>query len=107
MAGVRYFQCEAKRGVFSRLTRLTRSPLAGGDSTVSAISPAGSTSSLIKKPPLSDLRPGDRVIVMSSQGSKPGTLRFFGNTEFAPGDWCGVELDDPLGKNDGSVSGVR
>lgn len=27
MAGIRYFQCEARRGVFSRLTRLTRTPL--------------------------------------------------------------------------------
>lgn len=27
VAGYRYFQCEAKRGIFSRLTRLTRSPL--------------------------------------------------------------------------------
>lgn len=40
MAGIRYFQCEARRGVFSRLTRLTRTPLqqpdldgtGGGDS---------------------------------------------------------------------------
>jgi Dynactin complex subunit involved in mitotic spindle partitioning in anaphase B len=27
VAGIRYFQCEARRGVFSRLTRLTRTPL--------------------------------------------------------------------------------
>ena len=27
VAGVRYFQCQAKKGVFSRLTRLTREPL--------------------------------------------------------------------------------
>lgn len=40
MSGIRYFQCEARRGVFSRLTRLTRTPLqqpdldgaGGGDS---------------------------------------------------------------------------
>jgi CAP-Gly domain-containing linker protein 1 len=43
----------------------------------------------------------------SQQGSKAGTLRYIGATEFAPGDWCGVELDDPLGKNDGSVEGKR
>lgn len=50
---------------------------------------------------------GDRVIVMSSQGSKAGILRYLGATDFAPGEWCGVELDDPLGKNDGSVAGTR
>lgn len=31
VAGVRYFQCEAKKGVFSRLTRLSRVPLSDHD----------------------------------------------------------------------------
>lgn len=31
VAGVRYFQCEAKKGVFSRLTRLSRTPLTDQD----------------------------------------------------------------------------
>lgn len=44
---------------------------------------------------------------MSSTGSKAGMLRYIGKTEFAAGDWCGVECDDPVGKNDGSVQGVR
>lgn len=34
-------------------------------------------------------------------------MKYYGNTEFGPGLWCGVELDDPLGKNDGSVAGIR
>jgi CAP-Gly domain-containing linker protein 1 len=50
---------------------------------------------------------GDRVIVKSQQGSKLGHLRFMGTTEFATGEWAGVELDDPLGKNDGAVGGKR
>lgn len=33
VSGKRYFQCEPKRGIFSRLTRLTREPLSGGDDT--------------------------------------------------------------------------
>ncbi|XP_069939378.1 kinesin-like protein KIF13A isoform X4 [Cherax quadricarinatus] len=36
-----------------------------------------------------------------------GVIVYIGHTEFAPGTWIGVELDVPMGKNDGSVNGVR
>lgn len=36
---------------------------------------------------------------------KMGILRYCGSTEFAKGQWAGVELQEPVGKNDGSVGG--
>lgn len=55
----------------------------------------------------SDLKIGDRVIISSGQGSKLGVLRYRGTTQFAQGEWCGIELDDPLGKNNGTVGDIK
>ncbi|CCE81702.1 Piso0_002367 [Millerozyma farinosa CBS 7064] len=46
---------------------------------------------------------GDRVLVRGQQGE----VRFVGITNFAPGTWIGIELDNAIGKNDGSLNGVR
>ncbi|XP_022667007.1 CAP-Gly domain-containing linker protein 1-like isoform X2 [Varroa destructor] len=140
VSGVRYFQCEPRRGVFARPQRLSRYP-----TTVTALSGGPSESTLIQESPGKSvttrtvvrpcspatagrttpnspravitntesvavdhgLRIGDRVIVNASSGFKAGTLRYIGTTEFAQGHWCGVELDEPTGKNDGSVNGKR
>ncbi|MGH0153356.1 UNVERIFIED_CONTAM: hypothetical protein FKN15_040953 [Acipenser sinensis] len=40
-------------------------------------------------------------------GNEIGTLRFCGTTEFASGQWAGIELDEPEGKNNGGVGGVQ
>ncbi|XP_044029180.1 CAP-Gly domain-containing linker protein 1 isoform X2 [Siniperca chuatsi] len=144
VAGVRYFQCEDGRGIFTRPSKLTKTALpekeanggqaspAPGASATSETAPVGTTSTAqgtgIKasaalnrmltssesvsnlsdtesmKKNRRELRLGDRVLV---GGTKAGVVRFLGETDFAKGDWCGVELDEPLGKNDGAVAGTR
>lgn len=48
---------------------------------------------------------GDQVCVGAT--GQRGVIRFLGNTQFAVGDWLGLELEEALGKNDGSVKGQR
>ncbi|QRV88716.1 CAP-Gly domain protein [Ceratobasidium sp. AG-Ba] len=68
-------------------------------------------SQVYKAPP--EVQPGARCKVESEPGDKDakrGTVRFVGPTQFGKagtGDWVGVEYDEPLGKNDGSVQGER
>jgi hypothetical protein len=38
---------------------------------------------------------GNRVWV---GGTKPGYIAFIGETQFAPGEWAGVVLDEPTGR---------
>jgi len=52
------------------------------------------------------LKEGDRVVV--DPGSRKAEVRFVGKIpEIAKGYWVGVQYDDPVGKNDGSIKGRR
>ncbi len=59
------------------------------------------------QPTLRDV--GKRVFYYSSadKKSKYGALRFIGETEFSTGTWCGVELNNASGKNNGTYKGIR
>jgi hypothetical protein len=127
IGGVRYFECPPKFGVFVRPQRLTKQPIEERKSS-------NKSSPVRETPPLTPtviekhqkllnnnnsntngnfsrlenkFQVGDRVLVNATSGTKLGTLMFLGDTDFATGFWAGIELDEPVGKNDGSVAGKR
>lgn len=55
-----------------------------------------------------DIAVGNRceVLVQGSGGARRGTVRYVGRPQFSAGWWIGVQYDEPVGKNDGSVKGV-
>jgi hypothetical protein len=46
---------------------------------------------------------GDTVAVRGMTG----IVRFRGLTKFEPGEWVGIQLADPIGRNNGSVGGIQ
>ncbi|GFT14254.1 CAP-Gly domain-containing linker protein 2 [Nephila pilipes] len=125
VAGVKYFSCPPLKGIFARPQKLSK--------TSGGITEVGDTSSPVPSTPrnpgfatpnnrgltasnlslsstkgvCSRLRLGERVVVSSTTGDKSGILKFLGTTDFAKGEWAGICLDEPVGKNDGSVVGKR
>lgn len=95
--GERYFECQPGHGIFTKIDKLTKINRIPGDS-------GDSTSYSTDNKKELNLKIGDRVVV---SGSKHGVVRYVGDTGFAKGKWAGVELDEPLGKNDGAVAGTR
>ena len=100
---VQYFDCPPNHGLFTRpqklrLVKRKEAEPAHQDHAPNQ-SPVMDLKMLREK-----LKLGDRVLVA---GAKEGFLRYLGPTEFSKGVWAGVELEEPLGKNDGAVSGKR
>lgn len=119
VAGVKYFTCDPLKGIFARPGKLSRTAGASSaDTSMVGISPKPKVSGLSSRSSVcsnvstpctkyAKLKVGDRVTVSSLSGLKSGTLKFVGETDFAKGEWGGIELDEPTGKNDGSVAGKR
>jgi len=81
-------------------------------SSISATSSSnGIITSLAPKPhqlklatnPSADISVGRRII-LPTKNNAPGCIQFLGETDFAKGIWVGVELDNPVGKNNGVVA---
>ncbi|XP_056297963.1 CAP-Gly domain-containing linker protein 3 [Pseudoliparis swirei] len=135
VGGVRYFVCPPKLGIFAPVSKISKAvDQALSSVTSTPRTPRMDLASRLtgkakkekgkkekergkaqkkKKSPVVvhpldpdglNVEVGDQVLVA---GQKHGIVRFYGKTDFAPGDWFGVELDQATGKHDGSVFGVR
>ncbi|XP_033979622.1 CAP-Gly domain-containing linker protein 3 [Trematomus bernacchii] len=132
VGGVRYFICPPKLGIFAPVSKISKAvdPAPSSVTSTPRTPRMDLTSRLTgkikkekgkkdkerqkaqkKKASLASLDPdalnvevGDQVLVA---GQKHGIVRYYGKTDFAPGYWFGVELDQATGKHDGSVFGVR
>lgn len=129
VGGVRYFICPPKLGIFAPVSKISKAQ----DPTPSSVTstprtprmdfsrvtgknkkekkekekekaPKKKSASVANVDPELQVDVGDHVLVA---GQKQGIVRFYGKTDFAPGYWFGVELEQPTGKHDGSVFGVR
>ncbi|XP_059839524.1 CAP-Gly domain-containing linker protein 3-like [Hypanus sabinus] len=124
VGGISYFICPSKHGYFAPVSKISKIL----DQTPSSVTSTPKTPRMdfarmtgkakkdkkaLRRKSLSvgSLDPEDTKIKIGDQvlvaGQKPGIIRYYGKTDFAPGYWYGIELDKATGKHDGSVFGVR
>ncbi len=121
VAGIRYFQCQPNYGVFVKVDKLTKladvsDPNYKPHSSTTPDVDRTSKSKVLSTPKMTPVRAAENTEIpdnlkvgnkVSIGEAKVGYLRYLGETGFAKGIWCGVELLEPLGKNDGAVAGTR
>ena len=117
VAGIRYFQCQPNHGVFVKLDKLKKTsdvkekeskPAVASTAVADRLKSLDRANTPVRTPDSNEipknLTVGDKV---SMGDSRTGILRYLGETGFAKGVWCGIELQEPVGKNDGAVAGTR
>ncbi|CAJ0644375.1 10958_t:CDS:2 [Entrophospora sp. SA101] len=113
---MKYDETEQRRGRDKNLHhRRKKSPSSQASRTTSITSVSnGKITSMQPKPHQTklatisnpDISVGRRIILPTKNNS-PGTIQFLGETEFAKGIWVGIELDNPVGKNNGTVANIK
>lgn len=118
VSGIRYFTCPPLRGVFVKEEKLEKIPNNFNTPLNKPPLPTSKTPASINRNESAlsidsgvdedqELTVGDQVYITSANATRIGFLRYMGLTEFAKGTWCGVELLEATGKNDGAVAGTR
>eukprot|EP00930_Biecheleria_cincta_P065222 TRINITY_DN50938_c0_g1_i1.p1 TRINITY_DN50938_c0_g1~~TRINITY_DN50938_c0_g1_i1.p1 ORF type:complete len:322 (+),score=61.81 TRINITY_DN50938_c0_g1_i1:22-966(+) len=106
--GVQYFKCKANHGVFIRPTAVVRQPSPGpypATQNNAVGTDKVAIGGRISREPVSAtpraFARGQRLAVFGENG----TVQFAGSTKFAEGHWIGIEFDNPVGQNSGSIDG--
>jgi len=126
--GMRYFRCDKNHGIFISANKVSKAgkgyraissdpkptptkPVVNhGKVDVSHVQAKFHTAMAVIAE-RSEVRVGDRVFVKEVTPTKgcKGTVRFLGSVDFVDdmSEWLGIELDQQLGRHDGTVQGVR
>jgi len=126
--GMRYFKCDRNHGIFVSANKISkagkgykavstepkRAPIKPvvnhGRVDISHVQAKFHTAMAVIAE-RSEVRVGDRVFVKEVTPDKgcKGTVRFLGSVDFVDdmSEWLGIELDQQMGRHDGTVQGVR